>query len=230
MAGHMPSIVSNYGVMSSYGEVKYNNNEDGQAIFSMITIPLLLTLFRLVLAPFLVPSLIIFFGSDKQPFVYGLLMLLFIIFSLSDFFDGYLARRFNQESLVGKVLDPIADKCLLYSTLIGLLVIGRIHFIWVVIFIGREFFLMGIRLIALENGLRLDVSFLAKIKTAVQMFYLTLLIARPYLESLPYMTRYTSMQNGALFLALSLSLSSAYTYYKTFIRDARARMYEGDSF
>ena len=178
----------------------------------------------------MVPFLIIFFGSDNQPFVYGLLALVFILFSLTDFFDGYLARRFNQESLLGKILDPIAAKCLLYSTLIGLVVIGRIHFIWVVIFIGREFFLMGLRLIALENGLRLDVSSLAKIKTAIQMFYLTLLIARPYLEGLPYMARYNSIENGALFLALSLSLSSAYTYYKTFIRDARIRMYEGDSF
>jgi CDP-diacylglycerol---glycerol-3-phosphate 3-phosphatidyltransferase len=198
--------------------------------FSTITIPIFLTLLRLLLAPFLIPFLIVLLDSGKPPFVYGLLALVFIAFSVTDFFDGYLARYFNQESVLGKVLDPLADKCLLYSTLIGLLVIGRIHFIWVILFIGREFLLMGLRLIALENGLRLDVSWVAKIKTTVQMFYLTLVIARPFLESFPSMTRCHAFEQGALFVSLGLSFGSAYVYYKTLCRDIEIRLYEDDSF
>jgi len=145
---------------------------------------------------------------------------IFVFFGLTDFFDGYLARRLKQETLLGQVLDPLADKCLVYSTLIALLAVQKIYFYWVVVLVGREFFMMGLRLIALEHALVIKVSFLGKIKTAVHMALLTVLIANPYqalgFQGAPY---WNGIECLLLIAALFLSLFSAWLYYRVFIRE-----------
>jgi CDP-diacylglycerol--glycerol-3-phosphate 3-phosphatidyltransferase len=113
-----------------------------------LNLPILLTLSRLILSPLLLPVLLVYLLPFNNIFINSFLGFLFFLFSITDFFDGYFARRYKQETQVGKLLDPIADKFLLYSTLIGLLAADKIFFYWVIIIIGREFFVMGLRQIA----------------------------------------------------------------------------------
>lgn len=196
---------------------------------SVLSFPLVLTFLRLLLAPFTVPFLIIYLGTSSYCFVHIILATIFIFFSITDFFDGYLARRFNQVSALGKILDPVADKCLLYATLIGLLVIERIHVLWVIVFIEREIFIMGLRSVALEYGVQVPVSFLGKLKTCSQMLYLTILIIKPCAALFMNEWQWYFVQQGALVVALGLSLGSAYLYYRGFMREVIIGTYEGDT-
>lgn len=108
------------------------------------------------------------------------LALVFLLFSSSDFFDGYFARRYHQTSLLGALLDPLADKCLLYATLIGLLAAQKIAFYWVIILLGRELLITGLRHIASEHGFTIPVSYAGKVKTMVTTFCFTYIIINPY--------------------------------------------------
>lgn len=156
------------------------------------------------------------------------LAVLFVLFSLTDFFDGFLARRYEQVSSFGCFLDPIADKFLVYSTLIALLAINKIFFVWVLVLIGREFFVLGLRQIALENNFSIQVSWLAKCKTLFQTMYLTVLIANPFhtlsrtgfsrcISDLYRSPVWTSIEMFLLVLAVSTSILSAMRYYQAFL-------------
>src|SRR5947199_10698456 len=99
------------------------------------TIPNKLTLIRLIGSPLLLPVLLVYFLPFNNFLINTLLAFIFLLFGATDFFDGYLARKYRLESTIGKVLDPIADKFLIYCTLIGLLAAGKIGFYWVIILI-----------------------------------------------------------------------------------------------
>jgi CDP-diacylglycerol---glycerol-3-phosphate 3-phosphatidyltransferase len=192
----------------------------------LYSLPTLFTLSRLIIAPFLVPFLLVYGSPLHSTLVDILTVSVFVFFSITDFLDGYLARALGQESLIGKTLDPIADKFLLYATLIGLLVIERIYFYWVIIFIGREFFIMGLRLLAVENNLEIPVSWLGKIKTVVQFSYLALVIIKPVLSD--YIAYFWMLEYGMLALALILTIGSAYLYCDSFAKQIEKRAYESD--
>ncbi len=185
----------------------------------VLNIPNILTLSRLVLSPILLPFLIVYVLTYNIVGVNFFLAFLFVLFSLTDFFDGYFARRYKLETQIGTLLDPIADKFLVYSVLVALLAAGKIYFYWVVILIGREFFMMGLRLIAQEQSITVSVSWLGKIKTALQMIVLTLIIANPY-QHLSF--RGTGLWwNGVelllLLATIGMSVYSAYRYYRAFM-------------
>lgn len=175
--------------------------------------PTRLTLSRLILAPLLLPVLFVYLLPYNIALINFLLAFLFLLFSATDFFDGYLARKYHQETDFGKLLDPIADKFLVYSTLVALLAAHKIYFFWVVLFIGREFFVMGLRQIALEHQFSISVSWGGKFKTAFQMLLLTVLIANPYQKS-GWLNPWNIVELKLLVLSLLLSLVSAYFYYK----------------
>ncbi len=145
-----------------------------------INFPTFLTLLRLILSPLVLPVLFVYLLPFNIFWFNCSLAALFIFFSLTDFFDGYFARKLGQETTVGRVLDPIADKFFIYSTLIALLAVGKIYFYWVIILIGREFFVMGLRQISLEHGFSIRVAATGKLKTMLQMIYLTVVIVNPY--------------------------------------------------
>lgn len=153
-----------------------------------------------------------------------MLAFLFILFSMTDFFDGFLARRYGQESIVGRVLDPIADKFLLYATLIALQAAGKMYFYWVIILVGREFFVMGLRIMMLEHKENIPVSFMAKIKTAVQMTYLTFVIINPYQAiGIRKALWWNGIEYGLLALTLYLSIITAKNYYSEFMKRMREK-------
>jgi CDP-diacylglycerol--glycerol-3-phosphate 3-phosphatidyltransferase len=147
-------------------------------------------------------------------------VILFMLFSLTDFLDGFLARYYNQESMLGKVLDPIADKFLFYSCFVGLLAAHKVFFLWVLIFIGRDFFVMGLRQIASQYAYTLAVSSWGKIRTVVVMVYIGFLIINPYQHTVfgqaPW---WHGTEVGLLFISLLLTLWSAYGYYVAFVTE-----------
>lgn len=152
-------------------------------------------------------------------FINILLAILFILFGGTDFLDGYLARKRDQASALGSILDPIADKFLIYSALIGVMAAGKIYFYWVIILIGREFFIMGIRQLAAERNFSIPVSFWSKIKTFLQMVLLVYVIINPYQQS-PIMQAWWWHFGEwvLLFSTMALSLATAHWYYQEFIR------------
>lgn len=145
--------------------------------------------------------------------------LIFTLFVLTDFFDGYLARKYCQVTTLGKILDPIADKFLVYSTLIALLAINKIYFYWVVLLIGREFFVMGLRLIAAEHNFSIPVSSQGKLKTCIQMILLIYLIINPYQQAgLQGAFFWNGVEIILLMTTMFFSVVSAYTYYQSFMK------------
>jgi CDP-diacylglycerol--glycerol-3-phosphate 3-phosphatidyltransferase len=190
--------------------------------FVMINFPTFLTLIRLVLSPLMLPILFVYLLPYNIAWINYSLAMLFVFFSLTDFFDGYLARRLQQETSLGKILDPIADKFLIYSTLVSLLAIGKIYFYWVILLVGREFFMMGLRHIALEHNFTVPVSWLGKIKTVVQMVFLTVVIVNPYNQlHLWDAPCWNGLELILLILSLYLSLASAQRYYVAFMKEFR---------
>jgi CDP-diacylglycerol--glycerol-3-phosphate 3-phosphatidyltransferase len=136
-------------------------------------LPNALTLLRIFLVPFLVVVLLTKFTARE--FV-GLAI--FLVAAVTDFFDGWLARRRNQTTKLGALLDPIADKLLMSAAFISLVEMDPQHVpAWmVVIIIGREFAVSGLRSIAAQQGVTIAASPLGKGKMVSQVIAISLLI------------------------------------------------------
>ena len=182
----------------------------------------MLTLIRLIVSPLMLPVLLVYLLPFNVFWLNGLLAFLFFIMSITDFFDGYFARKYNQETMLGKLLDPLADKFLTYSALIALLAAGKIYFYWVILLIGRELFVMGLRNVALEYKFSIFVSGSAKLKTALLMACITFIILNPY-QSVGFKEMYwNGTEHLLIAITLMLSLFSAQRYYSEFLRNYRA--------
>lgn len=177
----------------------------GNMIYNL---PMLLTLFRLVFSISILPFLLVNVCQQDNFQLNILFAVLFLGVCFTDFLDGYFARRNNQVTRLGKLLDPIADKFLLLAALIALLVVQKIHYWFVIILLGREMFVLALRLIALEEGIDVPVSKLAKYKTASQMMLITFLVMRP--SSFSMVSSYVEF--GLLSLVMCLSLVTAFNY------------------
>lgn len=146
-----------------------------------------LTIFRIILVPLMVivPYLNLqgdFFGL---PYTYFWMELIFIVASITDKLDGYIARSRNQVTTFGKFLDPLADKILVLAAMTLLVELGKIP-AWIpVIVLAREFIVSGYRLIAVEKGGKvIAASIWGKLKTATQMIAIILVIfdSNPFAE------------------------------------------------
>lgn len=132
-----------------------------------------LTLLRVILIPFFVVCMLaVNAGWGKWA-----ALAIFIIASLTDMLDGYLARRDNLVTNFGKFMDPLADKLLVCSAMICLVDMERIPSWVVIIIIGREFVISGFRLIASDNGVVIAANYWGKIKTVCQMIMIIVVIA-----------------------------------------------------
>lgn len=140
-----------------------------------------LTIFRIILVPILmvVPIIDSIYGISGEflgvPTSFWIMNIIFIIASLTDKLDGYIARSRNQVTTFGKFLDPLADKILVISALIILVEYGKIPSWIPIIVLAREFIVSGYRLIAVEKGGKvIAASILGKIKTVTQMLAIIL--------------------------------------------------------
>jgi len=184
-----------------------------------LNIPFVLTGVRL-LSPLVLPLLIFFLWSIHNDVVSWILTLIFVLLGVTDLFDGYLARRLNQVTKLGALLDPIADKFLVVSSLIALQAVGAIGFIWVTILILRELFVMSLRYVACEHAFTIVVSQLGKLKTWSQIILIAYLLS-PYgcLFSWTYLFVYYVL----LAFTIASSLYSAYHYYRNFMIEVYGR-------
>lgn len=143
-----------------------------------MNLPTKLTFLRILL----IPLFIVFFFVSVIPYNRFIAVGVFIAASFTDFLDGYLARKNNQVTDLGKFLDPIADKMLVACALIGVAVDFSILQVYVavcaMIILCRELMISGFRIVASSKGVTLAADKLGKIKTVLQMIALILLI--PY--------------------------------------------------
>ena len=166
-----------------------------------MNLPNKLTVVRMALVPFFVAALLLSMTNDSLKWV---ALALFVIASLTDFADGYIARKYNLITNFGKFMEPLADKILTISGMICLIELGRIPSWIVIIIVAREFIISGFRLVAAENGVVIAANYWGKFKTTFQMIMIILMIMNiPQLQILT---------NIVMWIALALTLISLWTY------------------
>lgn len=144
-------------------------------------LPNRLTFFRMLMIPVVVLTL--YFTDETPAFLLSyqswlghIACWIFVVASLTDWLDGYIARKRNIVTVFGSFLDPIADKFLVVSSLIMLLALDRVHPIVVIILVVREMYMTSLRLLALTEGVDVPVSSLGKWKTGSQMVAIPMLM------------------------------------------------------
>lgn len=168
-----------------------------------------LTVLRLFLAPVVI-TLLLTEGLYNAP----LAAMVIVLCSLTDWLDGYLARRWRIESNLGRLLDPVADKLILVATLIPLSTYGSVPAWIAVLLIGREVAITGLRWVSANRNITIRSSNTGKYKTAFQMIALIFLV----LDFEWWILDLNSIGMVMLFLALILSLTSGLTYFRQFWR------------
>ena len=178
----------------------------------MKNLPNILTLSRVLCLPFL---LFMILSSNFQWNMYA--VVLFVAISFTDFLDGFIARNQGSTSDFGKMLDPIADKLLVVGVLTSLMITGTIenlNIIPALLIISREIFISGLREFAANNKVKssIAVSKIGKIKTALQMISLTLILL-----SISFQNSILILNIGIILLwsSMILTLISGYKYYRT---------------
>ena len=170
-----------------------------------INLPNKITIFRMIVVlAILVLALLPegkYFGNDIFYHDYRsiTILFLFIIGSISDFLDGYLARKHNLVTTFGKFMDPIADKLLVNTLFIVLTGFGCMPWIITVIMISRDIVVDAIRLIVIERGKVIAASKLGKLKTVTQMIALIMIIAFPgvsWFVAFAYVAAVASLVSG----------------------------------
>tara|TARA_B100000029_G_scaffold458380_1_gene487744 strand:+ start:32 stop:616 length:585 start_codon:yes stop_codon:yes gene_type:complete len=179
-----------------------------------IKIPNYLTIGRIIIVPVFVISFYLpgFYG-DIIPFA------LFVVASFTDFLDGLLARMYREESKLGELLDPIADKIIVAAALILLVMDGTIknyEVIAAIIILTREILISGLREFLAKGRIKLPVSNLAKLKTFSQMFSISILLTGETGNKILNFQDYNAQTIGIIFLWFSafLTLYTGYNYLR----------------
>lgn len=173
---------------------------------------------------FLVPIFLIFIAMKGIPYGTILATLVFIIASLTDQLDGYIARSRNQVTTFGKFMDPLADKLLVTSALISLVELGLIPSYAAIIIIAREFAVSGLRTIAASEGKIIAASWWGKIKTVIQIIAIILLLIKVNIGTSPYLASLINNNSAVnkffevapsvfLYLAVIITIISGIDYF-----------------
>ncbi len=171
-----------------------------------LNIPNSLTLFRIFLVPFLVVVLLTKFEGREI-----VALAIFLIATATDFFDGWLARRRGEITTLGTLLDPIADKLLISAAFISLVEVGLVPAWMVVVVVGREFAVTGLRSIASGQGIVISASGWGKAKMASQITAVSLLILSERYEGL------LLPGQAALWIVVAVAVISGARYFALFL-------------
>jgi len=179
-----------------------------------MNLPNTLTILRIFFVPLLVVVLltrqpnVVLWGVSISFVIWGVLILWAA--AATDWADGYFARRRGQETTLGILLDPIADKLLISAAFISLVEMHLVYAWMVVIIIGREFTVLGLRTIASAEGLTIKASALGKLKMALQVVAVSAVILGARHEFL------NSLANVLMWLVVASAIISALHYFLKF--------------
>lgn len=178
-----------------------------------------------VIRIFLVPFFLLFIAIKDIPYGTFIATFIFILASLTDKLDGYIARSRNQITKFGKFMDPLADKLLVTSALISLVEMQIVPGWAAVIIIAREFAVSGLRTIAASEGTVIAASWWGKIKTVIQIVAIISLLLGVNIDSSKYLSNlvnnnlvpkyfFSYFPQISLYLAVIITLISGYDYFK----------------
>jgi len=182
-----------------------------------VSIPNVLTYLRILAVPAVVLCLFLIPGDAGRWWA----LAVYIGACVTDWLDGYLARRFDMQSRLGRMLDPIADKLLVGTTLLMLTrdnTIDGAHVAAAVIILCREILVSGLREFLAELNVKVHVTQLAKWKTTMQMIALGVLLAGPAGDKIVPGVSWTGL--GMLWMAALLTLWTGYDYLRAAVRTA----------
>ena len=171
----------------------------------MLNLPNFLASLRILLAPvmfwiILNPQIFTDNGYDIT-WNYYFASLLFVLASATDFFDGFIAREWKQMTMLGAILDPLADKMLTLAAFLGLMMIGEASAWAIYIIVVRELFITGIRTVAVSEGLSVKASWAGKVKTVAQMIAIGFLLMHwPLGEELLWFAVFLTVYSGLEYL------------------------------
>ncbi len=182
----------------------------------MINLPNILAFIRLLIAPvmfwiILNPQIFTDMGWHAS-WSYYTASLLFVIASVTDFFDGYIARSLDQITIVGQILDPLADKMLTLAAFLGLMMSGAASAWAIYIIIVRELFITGLRTLSLSEGIDISASFTGKVKTVAQMI------------AIGFLLMHWPLGTTLLWIAVFLTLYSGIEYVIGFSKAYKGKM------
>lgn len=174
-----------------------------------LNLPNALAFFRILLAPlmfFMLVNAPEIFTQIHISWINYFAALIFVIASVTDFFDGYIARSWDQKTKLGAILDPLADKMLILAAFLGLMMLGRASAWAVYLILVREFFITGFRVVMASDSVEVAASMAGKVKTVSQMFAVGfLLMSWPGGELL-------------LWIAVALTLYSGFEYIFAYVK------------
>ena len=179
-------------------------------------LPNILTYVRILIVPLI--SFFIYKEFKTADSSWGLYSaVIFILAAITDFFDGYFARKMKMKSSVGKILDPLADKLMVISILIMLIPLERISAVIVVIIMAREFVITALRTLASVAGIIIPADKFGKIKTLFQMISIPILLINYDLGFI----HFYNLGKLLLLVSVFFSIFSAFLYVKRFFKVAK---------
>ncbi len=175
-----------------------------------MTLPNILTILRIFFA-FLLLALAAFGDYIYPEYLHYswkdyFLAVLFTIASMTDFFDGMIARRFHKITVFGEIFDPLADKMLLLAAFLSLIILERADVVSIFLILSREFFITGLRVVAASRGLSVAASKMGKLKTTLQVMAVILL----FLD--------WPIGTPILWLSVFVTIYSGYEYTKAYYK------------
>lgn len=174
-----------------------------------MNLPNKLTVMRIILVPFFV----FFLLMDSIPMNYLWALIIFAVAAITDALDGKIARKYNLVTNFGKFLDPLADKVLVLSAMIGFIELGLSSSVVVIIVIAREFLVTSLRLVAASDGTVIAASIYGKIKTVVQMFsVVAILLLKTIDEITPIPMNISMMSNILMWITAVIAVISGFDY------------------
>lgn len=178
-----------------------------------MNLPNKLTILRMIMVPFFVFFMLVPVAGDATKWI---ALVIFVVASLTDTLDGYLARRDNLVTDFGKFMDPLADKLLVCSALICFVELGDLPAWMVIIIIGREFIISGFRLVASDKGVVIAAGYWGKFKTTFQMVMIVLMIA-----DIPVLSLVTTIVMWAALILTVVSLVDYLVKNKDCLKDQK---------